>query len=200
MNEKDFSKELASHIPAMKRQALYYTRDAEDADDIVSNVLLKAWRARENYQDQGKMKAWLLTGIRHEMINIARGKHGKRKKITASLDLGQELCGDSIEFQVDISESQASEELQWQAELARRAIEKFRRTSNIKKVEEVIETLEMYASGFDYDEISDILCIPVGTVKNRLHRIRLILREDLQDIYQRRLKTFKDLNLEDEEA
>lgn len=164
-----FEKEALVHLDALYRVALRLTGNASDADDLVQETMLKAYRSWDQYQPGTNAKGWLLTILRNSFINEYR----RRTRHPETVDV------DTIEpfavFQ-DIQEEDPQGAFfdKIVDDEVLRAIdglpEAFRETVVLSDVE-----------GMSYQEIGKILGIPVGTVKSRLFRARQILQGKLYD-------------------
>jgi RNA polymerase sigma-70 factor (ECF subfamily) len=164
-----FEKEALVHLDALYRVALRLTSNPSDADDLVQETMLKAYRSWEQYQPGTNAKGWLLTILRNSFINEYR----RRTRHPETVDV------DTIEpfavFQ-DIQEEDPQGAFfdKIVDDEVLRAIdglpEAFRETVVLSDVE-----------GMSYQEIGKILDIPVGTVKSRLFRARQMLQAKLYD-------------------
>jgi RNA polymerase sigma-70 factor (ECF subfamily) len=164
-----FEKEALVHLDALYRVALRLTANPSDADDLVQETMLKAYRSWEQYQPGTNAKGWLLTILRNSFINEYR----RRTRHPETVDV------DTIEpfavFQ-DIQEDDPQGAFfdKIVDDEVLRAIdglpEAFRETVVLSDVE-----------GMSYQEIGKILGIPVGTVKSRLFRARQMLQGKLYD-------------------
>jgi RNA polymerase sigma-70 factor (ECF subfamily) len=164
-----FEKEALVHLDALYRVALRLTANPSDADDLVQETMLKAYRSWEQYQPGTNAKGWLLTILRNSFINEYR----RRTRHPETVDV------DTIEpFAVfnDIQEEDPQGAFfdKIVDDEVLRAIdslpEAFRETVVLSDVE-----------GMSYQEIGKILDIPVGTVKSRLFRARQMLQGKLYD-------------------
>lgn len=164
-----FEKEALVHLDALYRVGLRLTGNASDADDLVQETMLKAYRSWDQYQPGTNAKGWLLTILRNSFINEYR----RRTRHPETVDV------DTIEpfavFQ-DIQEDDPQGAFfdKIVDDEVLRAIdglpEAFRETVVLSDVE-----------GMSYQEIGKILGIPVGTVKSRLFRARQMLQGKLYD-------------------
>jgi RNA polymerase sigma-70 factor, ECF subfamily len=162
-----FEREALVHLDALYRVALRLTGNAADADDLVQETMLKAYRAWDQYEQGTNAKGWLLTILRNSFINEYR----RRTRHPESVDV------DTIEpFAVfgDVQEDDPQGAFfdRIVDDEVLRAIdqlpEAFRETLVLSDVE-----------GMSYQEISKILGVPVGTVKSRLFRARQTLQGKL---------------------
>ncbi len=164
-----FEREALVHLDALYRVALRLTGNPADADDLVQETVLKAYRAWDQYQRGTNAKGWLLTILRNSFINEYR----RRTRHPETVDL------DTIEpFAVfgDIQEEDPQGAFfdKIVDDEVLRAIDAlpdvFRETVVLSDVE-----------GMSYQEIARILDVPVGTVKSRLFRARQMLQGKLYD-------------------
>ncbi|HKV72001.1 MAG TPA: sigma-70 family RNA polymerase sigma factor [Gemmatimonadales bacterium] len=164
-----FEKEALVHLDALYRVALRLSGNAADADDLVQETMLKAYRSWDQYQPGTNAKGWLLTILRNSFINEYR----RRTRHPETVDV------DTIEpfavFQ-DIQEEDPQGAFfdKIVDDEVLKAIDglpdAFRETVVLSDVE-----------GMSYQEIGKILGIPVGTVKSRLFRARQMLQGKLYD-------------------
>jgi len=164
-----FEREALVHLDVLYRVALRLTGNPSDADDLVQETMLKAYRAWDQYEKGTNAKAWLLTILRHAFINEYR----RRTRHPETVDV------DAIEPYAVFSEVQ-DEDPQGAFfdkivdDQVLRAIDQlpvaFRETLVLSDVE-----------GMSYQEIAGILQVPVGTVKSRLFRARQLLQGKLYD-------------------
>lgn len=164
-----FEREALVHLDTLYRVALRLTGNAADADDLVQETILKAYRAWEQYQQGTNAKAWLLTILRHAFINEYRRK--ARHPETTDIDAIEPFAVFS-EIQDDDPQGAFFDRIVDDEVL--RAIdelpEAFRETLVLSDVE-----------GLSYQEIAGVLEVPVGTVKSRLFRARQLLQGKLYD-------------------
>src|SRR5690348_1699561 len=162
-----FEKEALVHLDALYRVALRLSGNAADADDLVQETMLKAYRSWDQYQPGTNAKGWLLTILRNAFINEYR----RRSRHPETVDL------DSIEpfavFEdVQDKDPQGAFFDRIVDDEVLRAIDAlplaFRETVVLSDVE-----------GLPYQEVAKILDVPVGTVKSRLFRARQMLQAKL---------------------
>jgi len=164
-----FEREALVHLDTLYRVALRLTGNASDADDLVQETMLKAYRAWDQYEKGTNAKGWLLTILRHAFINEYRRR--TRHPETVDLDTIEPFAVFG-EIQEDDPQGGFFDRIVDDEVL--RAIdalpEAFRETLVLSDVE-----------GMSYQEIGKILEIPVGTVKSRLFRARQLLQGKLYD-------------------
>ncbi len=161
--------------------ALRMTRNPADAEDLVQDTYLKAFKAFERFEEGTNLKAWLYRILTNSYINDYR--KAKRRPIETTVEGEDDLLlyrRISARDPAIVGRS-AEEEL----------LDLFSEAEVTKAVEELPDHYRMVVlladvEGFSYAEISDILEIPVGTVMSRLHRGRRSLQKSLYDFAQQR--------------
>src|SRR5262245_10101342 len=165
-----FEAEALASVDSLYRTALRLTRVPADAEDLVQETYLKAFRAADTFQPGTNLRAWLFT-ILH---NTARNRVRDRARDAVTVD------SETVERAADTSRlvSPDPEALLIRETLApelQAAIDNlpdaFRQAVWLRDVEE-----------FSYAEIADMLEIPVGTVMSRISRGRRMLFERLQHL------------------
>src|SRR6266700_5467841 len=164
-----FEREALVHLDALYRVALRLTNNAADADDLVQETMLKAYRAWDQYEKGTNAKGWLLTILRHAFINEYRRR--TRHPETVDLDAIEPFA---VFEEVQDDDPQGTFFDRIVDDEVLRAIdllpEQFRETVVLSDVE-----------GMSYEEIARMLEVPVGTVKSRLFRARRLLQHKLYD-------------------
>lgn len=156
--------------------AMRYTRDPDDAEDLVQEVFAKAYRAFHQFEQGTNLRAWLYRILHNTYINIYRKQQRRpqedlREEIE-DFSLFDELSQSGLSAEIEVLESFTSEEV-------KRALadlpEQFRVAVYLADVE-----------GFSYREISEIMDTPIGTVMSRLHRGRKALQKALAQYVRER--------------
>ena len=162
-----FEREALVHLDAVYRVALRLSGNAADAEDLVQETMLKAYRAWNQFQPGTNAKAWLLTILRNSFINEYRRR--ARHPETVDVDTIEPFAvfediqdedpqGTFFDRIVDDEVLRAIDQLP----------EAFRETVMLSDVE-----------GLRYEEIARVQGVPVGTVKSRLFRARRMLQAKL---------------------
>lgn len=175
-DQATFADQAMDHMSSLYTAAMRMTRNPADAEDLVQETYLKAYRAFNSFQEGTNLKAWLYKILTNTFINSYRAK--KRRPDETDLDDVEDLylyrrlggleaaaAGRSAEEEVldhftDDDVKAALEALP----------EQFRMAVLLADVE-----------GFSYKEIADIVDVPIGTVMSRLHRGRKALQKALLD-------------------
>jgi RNA polymerase sigma-70 factor (ECF subfamily) len=164
--EDPFAAEALSYVDSLYGTALRLTRRAQDAEDLVQETYLKAFRASKQFERGTNLKAWLFTILHNTYRNMRR--HDGRNPV--------DVNSETVEQAVDVAGAdQTPEQLLTRATLdadlqeALDALpEAFRQAVWLRDVEE-----------FAYAEIAAMLDIPIGTVMSRISRGRRMLYERL---------------------
>lgn len=163
--QASFERHVLPELDVLYRTAWSLTRSDAEAQDLVQDTLLRAFRAIDRF-DGRYPRAWLLTIMRNANINRAR----KRKPdLLDDPDLTFERSGDFAN--TDDPETLVVEPM-FDAEVSAAF------NGLPDKFKEVVEVVDL--NGLAYQEAADLLDIPVGTVMSRLHRARKRIRDHLE--------------------
>jgi len=160
-NSINFEEVVLPHLDAAYNLARWLTRNPQDAEDVVQEAYLRAFRFFDGYQG-GNMRSWLLTIVRHTCY--AWLHQNRAQQLTTAFD---------EELHTDMTASQSPEKLLLRnadRQLLHQALEElppvFREVLVLSELEEL-----------SYKEIADVLGVPIGTVMSRLARGRHRLKE-----------------------
>src|SRR4051812_3913724 len=180
-DQSTFAEQAMPFMDSLYGAALRMTRNASDAEDLVQETYLKAYRGFGGFQEGTNLKAWLYRILTNTFINSYRAK--KRRPDESELDEVEDLylyrrLGGLEAAQA--SRSAEDELMDWftddEVKVALEGLpENFRLAVLLADVE-----------GFSYKEIAEILDIPIGTVMSRLHRGRKALQKRLFEFAERR--------------
>lgn len=162
-NEEAFERHVLPEIEVLLRVAQSLTRNHADAEDLVQDTLIRAYRGIGGF-DGRHPRAWLLTILRNTHINRNRRR---RPELLRDQDATFErLAGDASTDRADlfVENTIDGEILAALGELS----DDFRR---------VVELVDI--DGLSYPEAAEVLGVPVGTVMSRLHRARRRIRDRL---------------------
>ncbi|MBZ0181822.1 MAG: sigma-70 family RNA polymerase sigma factor [Melioribacteraceae bacterium] len=162
----DFEKEAIPHKSSLFNFALKMTGDPDDADDLVQETYLKAFRFFDKFEKGTNCKAWLFRIMKNSFINDYR-KNSKEP--------------DKVDYE-DIQnfyESVKSNEVQLQhlVEDGFSTVFDDDITEALAELPQDFQTIVILSDieGFTYEEIADFVACPIGTVRSRLHRARKML-------------------------
>ena len=153
--------DLIAAIPRLRRYARVLTGNAVSADDLVQDTLVRAWDKRALWRAGSDLRAWLFT-IMHN-VHVNQYALRQREFSLASLD-AEDGPGGGLEIPVRPTQMARVELTEVLAQVARLPVEQ-REVLLLAAVEEL-----------RYEEIGDVLGVPIGTVMSRLSRARDKLR------------------------
>src|SRR5512135_774419 len=160
-----FEAQALPHLDAAINLARWLTRSNADADDIVQDAMLRAWRAYDGFRG-GDIRPWLLTIVR----NCWRTSAGdvRRRGHVAMPDEHTGAGGEAMTFDGPSPESQAerSDEGRKLDAVIATLPDEFREVLILREMEDL-----------SYREIATVTGVPIGTVMSRLARARAMLRE-----------------------
>jgi RNA polymerase sigma-70 factor (ECF subfamily) len=176
--EARFEAEALPMLPGLYSAAFRLTRNAADAEDLVQETFLRAYRGFHQFEPGTNLKAWLYRILTNTFINSYRKK--QREPLTDSLDETEDWFlysrmaerGTEPSAETSVIESLPDEDVQ---EALSSLPEQFR-----------IAVLLADVEGFSYKEIAEITGVPIGTVMSRLHRGRKALEKRLWDVVRER--------------
>jgi RNA polymerase sigma-70 factor (ECF subfamily) len=159
-----FAREVVPEVDVMLRVARSLTRNPADAEDLVQDALVRAYRAIDSF-DGRHPRAWLLTIVRNTHLNRNRRR---RPSLLDDPDATQDVAA------ADPDASPESAVLGGELEGAiHRALAQL--GDDARRVVELVDIADL-----TYAEAAEVLQIPVGTVMSRLHRARVRIREALR--------------------
>lgn len=172
--ESEFQAQLVAALPAAYGYALRLCHHRADAEDLVQEAALLAFRGRGGFESGTNFKAWYFRIV----TNCFRGRHRQeqRRPRTVDFDDAQDLdlraasAANGVPFQGDDPASLLIDRIGTErvADALARLPDEFR-----------VACALYFMEDFAYHEIAEILGVPVGTVRSRLHRGRKMLQKSL---------------------
>src|SRR5437764_14162918 len=171
-------RELWPHRAAVLRVARMLTHDDADADDLAQDAMMRAYRGIDGLAPDSNAKAWLMTILRNTHTDHLRSRHAG------------EISLDALD--VDPPDQQPDEDVAAWGD-PRETLAEFSDEQMIHALKalprEICWTLLLVdVQGMDDREAGEVLGVPTGTVKSRLHRGRRMLRESLMPLVRQRPK------------
>jgi RNA polymerase sigma-70 factor, ECF subfamily len=168
-----FEEEALKHLDALYRTALRMTRNPSDAEDLVQDALVRAFRFYDRFEQGTNFRAWLFKILTNTYINSYRRKQGRPQESsledTEDFFLYNQLSDERGEGLTDVEGTVLD---QLGADAIQRAIDQlppqFRTTVQLADVE-----------GLSYAEVADATGVAKGTVMSRLFRGRRLLQRAL---------------------
>ena len=176
-DQATFADQTMELMPSLYAAALRMTRNPSDAEDLVQETYLRAYRGFGGFEQGTNLKAWLYRILTNTYINTYRAK--KRRPEETELDEVEDLylyrrIGG---LEAAMAGRSAEDEL----------LDRFTDAEVKQAIEALPENFRMAVlladvEGFSYKEIAEILDIPIGTVMSRLHRGRKALQKQLYQL------------------
>jgi RNA polymerase sigma-70 factor (ECF subfamily) len=152
--------------------AFRLTNDEDDANDLVQDTYMKAFRFINSFQEGTNAKAWLFRILKNSFINDYR----KKSKEPAKVDY-QEV--ETVYNSTEDAEFESTSDLRIEA-VQDMIGDEVAMALNGLPVDFRTVIILCDIEGFTYEEMAKILDIPIGTVRSRLHRARNLLKEKLR--------------------
>ena len=174
-----FNEEAMPLLDQLYGGALRMTRNPQDAEDLVQETYLKAYKNFGSFTPGTNLKAWLYRIMTNTYINSYRKK--QRRPLETSAD-------EVTDNQLYTSSSHDSTGLESAEVEALKSMPNSRISEALNALSEDYRMVVYYADveGMAYKEIADVMDIPIGTVMSRLHRGRKQLRGMLKDVAKER--------------
>jgi RNA polymerase sigma-70 factor (ECF subfamily) len=173
--EAFFEREVMQHLDALYRTALRMTRNPQDAEDLVQEAMLRAYRFLDRFEPGTNLRAWLFKILTNTYINRYR-KASSEPRIE-SLDDSEEL---SLYRYLDSEAASRGGSVEAQV-LDRFAEEDIKSAIEALPPQYRITVLLADVEGFSYNDIAEITNVKKGTVMSRLFRGRRLLQKALVD-------------------
>ena len=171
---KEFEKEAIPHMDALLRTALRMTKNEIDAEDLVQETFVKAYRFWDKFESGSNCRAWLFKIMTNIFINDYRSK--SRSPVSVNVD----------DIDDNFLYGQLAEGNNSMGNPERQLFNKIFDDDVKKAIEGLPDDFRLvvvlsFLEGFSYQEIADIADLQLGTVKSRLHRGRKLLQKELFD-------------------
>jgi RNA polymerase sigma factor (sigma-70 family) len=167
MTTLEFSYSLNKLSKSLKPFALKLTRDSDDANDLMQDTVVKAFSNKDKFTEGTNLKAWLYTIMKNTFITNYQ-KMVRRGTFIDTTDNLHYINSGSSMIENEAYSNFTMEDI----------------NHTLDQLEDVYKTpFLMHYKGYKYHEIANNLTIPIGTVKNRIHIARKILKDEL-NIYR----------------
>jgi RNA polymerase sigma-70 factor (ECF subfamily) len=175
--QEDFNAEIIPHLDATYNYALRLTTDPNDAEDLVQESIVKAFRFFGSYQKGTNARAWLYRIVKNSYINNYRKQSRQPPKVDY----------DEIATYYETIRSDYSDTTDLQTHLFRNEYDdEFKRALDELPEDFRTPLLLCDVEDFTYEEIANMLDVPIGTVRSRLHRGRNLLKEKISEVARKR--------------
>jgi RNA polymerase sigma-70 factor, ECF subfamily len=183
MSEDDklrFQRDALPLLDPLYGAALRMTRNPADAEDLVQETMLRAYRSFDRFEAGTNLKAWLFRILTNAYINVYRKRQREPQKVSTDqaedFDLYQELRNHDSHFE------ETPESIVLDALVDSDILEAIDDLPEQFRLAVVLSDIE----GFSYAEMAEIMDVPMGTVMSRLHRGRKALQKRLWDLARER--------------
>ena len=164
-----FQEQILPHLTSLHRTALRLVGTPADAEDLVQETCLRAFRALDQLKDPAAAKAWVFAVLRSVSLRHFEREAGR---IVAPVELSDAL---------PLPQARSFTDVAADSPLQRARLEEVR-AATLRLPRPYREAIVLaHVAGFSYREMSQILEIPIGTVMSRLFRARRLLRDALAD-------------------
>ena len=171
-----FQEDALPLLDSLYAAALRMTRNPADAEDLVQETMLRAYRAFDRFEAGTNLKAWLFRILTNAYINVYRKKQREPQKVSSEevedFDLYQELKNHDPEF------TKSPETIVLDAVVDSDIIAALDELPEQFRLAVVLSDIE----DFTYAEMAEIMEVPLGTVMSRLHRGRKALQKRLWEL------------------
>ena len=165
--------EFLPHVNSLLTQAYYLTKSRSDAEDLVQDTLVKAVRFQGSYQAGSNARAWLGRILHNEFINRYRRKQARPQEV----ELEERTAYQGATGPAHLAAHGNAEADYYAAEFGDEVTTALMGLKELYREPLVLHTLEH----FKYEEIAELLDVPVGTVRSRINRGKNLLKAQLAD-------------------
>lgn len=156
--------------------ALRMTRNPSDAEDLVQETMMRAYRSFDRFEEGTNLKAWLFRIMTNAYINTYRKKQREPQKVSS----------DELE-EFDLYRELKEHDPAWDATPENIVLANLVDSDIIDAIDDLPEQFRLAVvlsdvEGFSYAEMAEIMEVPLGTVMSRLHRGRKALQKRLWDV------------------
>lgn len=170
---EDFESFIRPHLDNMYKLAYRFTSSEADAEDIVQEVLLKAYLKKDDITEISNLRAWLAKVLYRTFIDQQRKLWRSPLKLLNKINYDQP----DYNYLESIPSSEPGPDDVWENEIVNKQIHDALKSLNPKhRAVCVLHDME----GYTLVELAIMLETPLGTLKSRLHRARATLRDKLQ--------------------
>jgi RNA polymerase sigma factor (sigma-70 family) len=165
-----YQSEMVPHMSLLYNYAVRLTNNVDDAKDLIQDTYLKAYRFIDKYERDTNAKAWLFRILKNSFINKYRKNSRTPQQVEYTevedyVELMKSDYAPTTDLRNDIFDNVLGDDVMRAMESLN---EEFRTIIILSDIEEMT-----------YEEIAEILDIPLGTVRSRLHRARKVMQDKL---------------------
>lgn len=165
MSKSEFGSVILSHQSFLHQLAMKLTKSMEDSNDLIQETYFKALKNKDKFQEGTNIKGWLYTIMKNTFINAYRKKKNQNTFV------------DETENKFFLNSRESDKAVKTDALVDHEYL-----MEQIHSIEKTyVETFMMYYNGYKYEEIAEIMGIPLGTVKSRIFLARRKMMDKLKD-------------------
>lgn len=172
---RDFEQIALPHMSSLYGAAYRLTRNPRDAEDLVQDAMVRAYRFWDSFDKESNCRAWLFKILTNTFIN--NYQRAKRSREVLHLAQGEQAATDGVLVHEGARAQQDPRSLLMEQTMSEDVTSALDALPSDFRIAVVLCDVE----GFSYKEIAEIMDCPVGTVMSRLHRGRRMLRDSLRD-------------------
>ena len=163
---------IAKYSARAYQYAFRLTRNPEEASDVVAEGFIRVYNAIQNFKGQSAFTTWLFRIMTNCYLDIRKKE---KTRATTSIDTAMTTEEGDVEMQIEDHSASPHE----QTERSEREVRFERAVARLPEYQKAMIVM-YHAENMSYEEMSAALDLPIGTVKSRLNRARLSLREMLE--------------------
>lgn len=170
--QQEFNREIIPHLDVLYNFALRLTTEPNDAEDLVQDTIVKAYRFFDSFENGTNAKAWLFRILKNSFINNYR----KTSKQPQQVDF-DEVSSYYESIRAERTDTSDLEDLMY------RELMDDEMSIALAQLPEDFRTVVLLCDveSYTYEEIANMLDVPIGTIRSRLHRGRNLLKTELID-------------------
>lgn len=179
-DKKRFQSDALPLLDSLYAGAMRMTRNPADAEDLVQETMMRAYRSFDRFEEGTNLKAWLFRIMTNAYINTYRKKQREPKKVSH----------DELE-EFDLYRELKEHDPQWDATPENIVLANLVDSDIVEAIDDLPEQFRLAVvlsdvEGFSYAEMAEIMDVPLGTVMSRLHRGRKALQKRLWEVARER--------------
>ena len=171
----EFERQALVHLDSLFGAAYRLTRNARDAEDLVQDSLLRAYRFWDSFEQDSNCKAWLLRIVTNTFINEYQRKKRSREVLDAAT--AEQDATDGVLVHSTAGDKQSPDQVLLQASVSDDVQKALQQLPDDFRTAVILCDMQ----GLSYKEIAEIMECPVGTVMSRLFRGRKLLAATLRE-------------------
>jgi RNA polymerase sigma-70 factor, ECF subfamily len=168
----DFEQTAVPYMTALYDQAYYLTMNSDDAKDLLQETYLKAYRFWDKFEKGTNIRGWLYQIMKNSYINHYRKRTKEPRSIEFDETISYNMTVKNFPLETRHDTLNAPHDV-FGDEIAR----------SLESLPSDFRTVVMLSDmeDFTYEEIANVIAVPLGTVRSRLHRGRRLLKKRLQN-------------------